>query len=145
MSRSNYDFINYKPFESSTKTGRYSRISASMLKSEAWIKLKAIAVKLYIYLKLKYMGNPHNIEFQCTYKEINQHIGFNDTSIKSAYDDLIKKGFIKVIENNQSRMKSNKYKFSDNWQYYNNSNYEYIETQRKVVIHKANTKENLSV
>jgi hypothetical protein len=138
MGKRKIDYMHYESFESETNQGRYSRISASMQRSEAWKQLKPIAVKLYVYLKLKFWGKEHKIKFICTYKEINQHIRLNDKSIKSAYDDLIKKGFIIVVENNQSRMKSNKYKFSEHWKLYNSPRFEYIESQREVVIKPLN-------
>ncbi len=128
--------MQYKEFESRNKTGRFVRLSYDMLNSEAWKDLKTIAVKLYVYLKTKYNGSEISIEFECSYSEINNKLRFSDKSIKSAYDDLIAKGFVEVLENNRARMKANKYKFSEKWKHYGKPNFEYLAPLRKVVIRK---------
>jgi len=128
----------FEPFEGKSKTGRHIRLTASMLQHRAWKELKPIGFKLYALLKTKYAGIDRGIEFECTYKEILQKTRLVDDSTKKAFDDLIRKGFIEVVENNRSRMKANKYKFSSKWQHYGEPEFEYIEKKRKAVIHKIN-------
>ncbi len=108
----------FQPFEGESKNGRHVRITFSMMKSQAWKQLKAISVKLYLYLKLKYRGDASIITFTCTYKEVYGELSLCDRSIKAAFDDLINKGFIELEENNRHRMKKNVYRFSENWQIY---------------------------
>ena len=126
----------FESFEGQSQSGHYIRLTFSMLKHDAWKNLKPIAKTLYIHLKMKYRGMGRGVELECTYKEINQKIGLNDKSTKSAFDDLIQKGFIEVIENNQARMKANRYKFSDKWLHFGLSQFEYNKSLRKVVVHK---------
>lgn len=110
---------NFHPFEGRTRGGgsRHIRITKDMMRSPAWKGLKPIAVKLYVYLKLKYR-NDGVITFTCTYAEILSEVGLSDRSAKAAYDDLIKRGFIEVVENNRHRMQKNVYRFSDKWTLY---------------------------
>ena len=136
MSSKGYRQASFQPFESQSKTGRHIRITASMIKHPAWKSLKPIAAKLYMYLKLKYRGG-EEISFKCTYSEITNEVGLGDSSIKSAFDDLISKGFIEVVENNRYRVQANLYKFSYKWQHYGAPEFEYCPKQRKVVIKKS--------
>ena len=107
----------FQPFEgfSTGSESRHARITLSMVKNPAWKKLKPIAVKLYVYLKMKYRGTAESIRFTCTYKEVNAVLGLSDKSIKAAFTDLIEKGFIEVEEDNSRRMRANIYRFSDKW------------------------------
>lgn len=108
---------NFERFEGCHSGGRYVRITASMIKHPSWIKLKPIAAKLYLYLKLKYKGQGDR-RFICTYEEIEKALGFGDRSITAAFRDLVEKGFITVEENNRHRRKANVYAFSDAWMFH---------------------------
>jgi hypothetical protein len=125
----------FEQFESKYKEANHIRISKDMMRRRVWIELSPIGVKLYLYLKSKYRGKIEGSLFKCTYKEIRKATGFYDKSIKSAFDDLIKKGFIEVVQNNQVRRLPNIYRYSDKWQYYGKPEFEYLPAQRKVVIH----------
>jgi hypothetical protein len=130
----------FEQFEGNSKQGHHIRITKDMMRRQAWIELSPIGVKLYLFLKSKYRGKVEGSLFQCTYKEIRKAAGFFDKSIKSAFDDLIMKGFIEINQNNQARRLPNIYRYSDKWQYYGNPEYEYLSAQRKVVIHaKSNS------
>ena len=135
MGKSKAVHATFEPFESTAKhPNRYVRFAFNMIDSKAWRELKPISVKLYQYLKLNYKNNPHKLDFIASYSHIKEHVGFCDASIKSAFDGLIKNGFIEIVENNRHRMKANIYMFSDNWHHYGKRYYSYNKELRKVLI-----------
>lgn len=89
---------------------RYIRLGATLMASEKMRSLSPSAFKIYCYMRIESGGNrsfkfPH--AKYCSYMS-------KPTFIK-AKQELIDKGFIDVVQNNQNLRKANIYAFSDRW------------------------------
>ena len=104
---------NFRLFEGKKVNDRHVRITEDMICSEAWVDLKAISIKLYISLKLRFTGNNQDsIEFP--HSQIAK-IGISKDSIKGCFDDLVNHGFIEYVNQGQFTRTPNVYKLSSNW------------------------------
>lgn len=89
---------------------RFVRLGNSLLLDAACMGLSGNAFRLYVYALLEAEGK---IEFEMPrHKYIN--LMTQPTFIKSR-DELIKKGFMEVAQNNANLRKANVYRFSDQW------------------------------
>ena len=102
---------------------KHIRISRSMLYSEAFMSLNAIALKLYMVLRIKF----YNEEEKSLDFEFSKSLGVkifklsekSEKTIRNGLKELVKKGFLEQTLFSQGGGKNNKisnrYKFSSNW------------------------------
>lgn len=76
--------------------GQYAPLPYSMLKSDAWRSLSGAAVKVFLELHTRFNGS-NNGAVRLSYAEAAQTLGIGKATVKRAFDDLQKKGFI-VLE-----------------------------------------------
>ena len=130
MARKKYDnpFANVDGLE---KNKPYALISEKQAMSPAFMRLTGDAVKLLVYLKQSrkyYTGIDKNgasraINRDCLCffwnRELAERNGFrNPNKTLKAMRELVRNGFIEVIENNRHRRKKSVFRFSDKWQRY---------------------------
>jgi hypothetical protein len=137
--------LNYESFE--TRGNSYFiSLYNDMLNSEAWKKLNAHDIKLYLYFKTKYHrkvingiienSNRDDITFpKKTYGSKPDQIGYEDimnqrTFFKSI-DNLIELGFIRVIQNRWTTREATIYGFSDMWKYYGTEKFKISHRDRR--------------
>ncbi|MHB0977716.1 MAG: hypothetical protein ACYC1U_11110 [Candidatus Aquicultorales bacterium] len=103
------------PFESKTKSGRFTKIVNDMLESKAWYDLTASEKELYLHMKQKFNGsNARDISF--THEEGERLMA--KRTFRKSVKRLIELGFIDLIENWPYSMRPNIYGFSDRWKEY---------------------------
>lgn len=105
--------IPFPPWQTKKPDGiekRFVRLGNSLLLDTACLKLSGNAFRLYAYMLLESDGK---IEFEMPR---HKYIKFmtQPTFIKSR-DELIKKGFVEVAQNNANLRKANVYRFSSRW------------------------------
>lgn len=105
---------------------QHIRITRSMIYSEAFMSLNAVALKLYDVLRLKF----HNEEKNNTDFAFSKSLGVkllqlssnSEKSIRKGLQELVQKGFIEQTFISSGGGKNNKipnrYKFSANWKNY---------------------------
>lgn len=111
-----------KAFESTTGATLSASLFASMLQSENWQKLTPGAQITYVYMKLQYYGaKPIN-------EHPREHFYFNDALARQTYkissnkqscqnwrNELIRYGFIELVEYRAHSFDKNIYTYSDKW------------------------------
>lgn len=112
---------NFKPFESRTLNSRYVRITESMLKSKAWKELDPYEHSAYLSFKLKYFerrtdGSDNRKNISLTYEEMKPVM--SPDRFKKCIDNLIKYGFIDIVEHRPQTRNATIYGFSDRWHKY---------------------------
>lgn len=124
----------YKPDLYACKGGEhetFAMIYDSMLKEEKFKRLSTTAKFLYIICRNQMTCNAgkqtlynHAKEFGVTYQDNcfvlpakhQREYGLNDRSnVRRGMKELEEAGFIKKLENNAARWKTNVYRFSDEW------------------------------
>ena len=113
-----------KLYESKKQNGDVSaNIYASMMQSQAWQKLTANAMRLYLYMKLQLYGQKSlpDCGEECFYfnKAMwhdTYHIYTNQAQFYKDRDMLVSNGFIEIVERGQNTRTRAIYKFSDKWQ-----------------------------
>lgn len=68
-------------------------IPCNMAHSAAWRSLSGAAVKVYIELRSRYNGH-NNGDLSLSYADAARLLGISKTTIKRAFDELTKKGFV---------------------------------------------------
>lgn len=98
-------------------------IYASMMQSNAFLDLSANAIKLYLYMKLQFYGQvqkpgdkPDQFVFNRSMYVTTYGIFSNGAQFTQYCHELIKHGFIELIECGATTRSNNIYKFSDKWQ-----------------------------
>jgi len=111
---------------------RHIRISRSMLYSEAFMSLSAVALKLYISIRMKfYKEEEQNIDFEFS-KSLGiklLHLSTNsEKTIRKGLKELVKIGFLEQTRFSKCGGKNNKipnrFKFSERWKEYRKENSE---------------------
>ncbi len=112
-----------KAFESIGGQNLSANIYASMMQSNAWMKLTKQARLLYVYMKLQYYGakpikDHPNTDFVFNWALVSKtyRLYKNHTSFERDRDLLIEYGFIETVENGRFSRTKNIYRFSDKWQ-----------------------------
>ena len=119
----------YSSVDGIEKNKPYALISNRQASSPAFMELSGDAVKLLVSLKLSrkyYTGKDKsgvsraiNGDCLCFYwnRELARRNGYrNPNKTLCAMRELVKNGFVEVIENNGHRKKKNVYRFSWRWQ-----------------------------
>lgn len=75
--------------------GQYMGLPYSMTQHQAWRSLSGNAVKVFIELRSRFNGG-NNGKLILSYEEAAKLLGMSKTSVGRAYDDLQRKGFIKL-------------------------------------------------
>lgn len=89
---------------------RYIRLGNSQLLHAAMIDLGDKAFRLYVYMLLESGGKKEFIFPRSKYKRLA-----GNTVFQNAKEELIKKGFIAIKQNNANLRKPNVYQFSEDW------------------------------
>jgi hypothetical protein len=105
---------------------QHIRLTRSMIYSEAYMSLSAVAIKLYNVLRLKFhKEEKENQDFPFSKSLGIKILGLSDNSaktIRKGLQELVKVGFIEqtLFSNGggKSNKISNRYKFSTNWKQY---------------------------
>lgn len=137
--------VNFESFE--TRGGSYFiSIYPDMLNCEAWKKLNAHDIKLYLYFKAKYHrkvsngiivnSNRNDITFpKKTYGSKLDEIGYeeimNQRTFFKSIDNLIELGFIRVIQNRWTTREATIYGFSDMWKHYGTERFKISHRDRR--------------
>lgn len=117
--------------------GKFTKICDDMQDSDAWHNLALESQGLYLYLKKKYTGN-NELELRIFNKDI-RILGKNKATIYKYVDDLISKGFIKVVFHGKTSRKPNIYGFCDEWKWYGTKDF-YIHPNNERLTKKNLTK-----
>jgi len=123
---------NYQKFQS-TKGGRMDAIYFDMMESKAWGELSGNDIKLYLYMLKKYSANYVKYVYINSNKNNisipkKEYLGLDESQLwtikmgmstfQNSIDNLIKLGFVKVVEYRYATRECNIYGFSDMWSYY---------------------------
>lgn len=103
----------FQPWESRAEGGvekRYIRLGATIMASEAMLSLSSSAFRVYCHMRIE-SGGKRSFKFPYSKYKIFMT---RPTFIK-ARDELVEKGFIDVVQNNQNLRKANIYCFSERW------------------------------
>ena len=110
----------HESFESFYTNGRFLKITSDMVQSVAWDELSLMEEGLYIKFKQKYTkykdatDNRNNITMPK-----NEYQKFmNMRTFWKCTDNLIEKGFIRVIQDRWTTRESTIYGFSEQWKFY---------------------------
>lgn len=107
---------NKTPFQSwqTTKVSgiedRYIRLGNSQLLHDALMNLGDKAFRIYVYMLLESAGKKEFTFPRSKYKKLA-----GNTVFQNAKEELIKKGFIVLKQNNANLRKPNIYAFSEEW------------------------------
>lgn len=126
--------------------GRFLSLYMDMLQSAAWQELSAHEIQLYIFMLSKqshrvekgiiWNSNKDNISIPA--KEYRQLM--HQQTFEKSIDNLIDKGFIKLVENRYHVRKCNIYGFNDMWAKYGTKDFyikpEWRRTLRQQVTSK---------
>lgn len=103
----------FAPWETKNNDGiekRYFRMVATIMASKPMRRLSSSAFKIYCYMRIE-CGGQRSFKFP--------HAKYRDYMSKptffNARDELIRKGFIDVVQNNKNLRQANVYAFSDRW------------------------------
>lgn len=105
---------NFKRFEGRKANDRHVRITEDMMLSEAWTDLKAVSIRLYLAMKLRYKGNGQLEDIEYPHSEAEK-IGISRNVIRASFLDLKEHGFIDITFEGRFRREANRYCFSDRW------------------------------
>ena len=100
----------FKSYEGKKSNDKHIRLTADMMTNQKFLDLSNSSKVLYMYMKLWALGNE---EFE--YAETLSNKFMSKVTFYKARDELIDKGFIKLIATNKFAHIKNKYKFSSNW------------------------------
>ena len=110
----------HEKFEAIAAHGKFTKITDSMMDSQAWQTLEPSQMGLYLLFKRKFTryksgdDNRQNISFpHSEYKKIRTYS--NQRTFWRDLDALIDCGFIEVIASGRTTRKATIYGFSDNW------------------------------
>jgi hypothetical protein len=131
------------PFESQRSIGgKYTKIHQDMFDSKAWQALKLRQRGLYLEFKRKFTkyssGDTNVNDISMPYSEYTKWYG-NDKTFRQDLDELINKGFIKVVSSGWTSRQPSKYGLSDYWQKYGEHDFEIP------INHKRPTKEKVKL
>ena len=121
----------HRPFESKTKTGKFTKICDDMCNTPAWNALNRSQRYLYFEFKKRYVPKYIN---KVLVSDNANNISIPASEAKKLYSDLrtfradvdrlIECGFINLIEGGWTTRTANIYGFSDRWQKYGQPDYE---------------------
>ncbi len=130
-----------------SRGGRFLSLYMDMLQSEAWQQLGAYEIQLYIYMLSK---QSHRVEKGIIWNSNKDNISIpkkeyremmSQDSFERAIDNLIDKGFIKLVENRYCVRKCNIYGFNDMWTRYGKKDF-YIKPEwRRTLQQQLNSKQ----
>lgn len=114
----------FKPFQKmpDVTDKKFSKFHDSMFESKAWKAMSIHSRYLYVEMSRKYIGTNHdNIMF--LQKEGEQLMGKN--TFISCIDELIRHGFIEMVEHHQHTRFANIYGFIPMWTKFGTSHFHY--------------------
>lgn len=129
-------------FESGKSTSNFIALYWDMWDSKAWQELNAHERNLYLTMRRKYqrkvlngmLDSSNKNDISMPKKEYEQ-IMHQDTFYK-CIDNLIEKGFVKVVRNGRFTKQCNIYGFVDMWQKYGTQEFEIHHSWRRKPIKK---------
>ncbi|GEM_PF-1235323 len=111
---------NFYKFESRYTDGDFMIITYKFLDSAAWDALDGNAQKVYLKIRRKFNGHNQN-DLSLTYKEGKKIV--NHRQFIKAIDQLIKFGFVELLNQGWTTRKPNIYKLSNMWESFNGKNF----------------------